>query len=174
MKRIIIPLLLLFILAFQGVAMELLPPSIKFATLYLTPHWLLLFLILVAGFVYPQKPMIPIMYAAVFGLMTDIVYTGVLGVYMFVIAMSLYVAQLLYRLLQVNLLMVSVISVISVFVVEISLLAIYSLIGFSTMTIGDFFIYRFLPTILANILFLIIIYFPSRRILLWVSDGDVL
>src|SRR5699024_12211823 len=89
MKRIIIPFVLIVILAFQGVAMELLPPSIKFAKVYLTPHWILIFLILVAGFVYPQKPMIPIIYAAVFGLMTDIVYTGVLGVYMFVIAMSL-------------------------------------------------------------------------------------
>jgi len=174
MKRIIIPLVLLLILAFQGVAMELLPPSIKFAKVYLTPHWILMFLILVAGFVYPQKPMIPIIYAAVFGLMTDIVYTGVLGVYMFVIAMSLYVAQLLYRLLQVNLIMVSVISVISLLIVEISLLAVYSLIGFSTMPVGDFFIYRCLPTILANILFLIIIYLPSRRLLLWSSDGDAI
>ncbi|HZW67865.1 MAG TPA: rod shape-determining protein MreD [Pseudogracilibacillus sp.] len=174
MKRIIIPFVLIVILAFQGVAMELLPPSIKFAKVYLTPHWILIFLILVAGFVYPQKPMIPIIYAAVFGLMTDIVYTGVLGVYMFVIAMSLYVAQLLYRLLQVNLLMVSVISIISLLIVEISLLAIYSLIGYSTMPLGDFFIYRFLPTILANILFLIIIYLPSRRLLLWSSDGDAL
>src|SRR5699024_3760312 len=116
MKRIFIPIILLIMLAIEGVAMELLPPSIKFASIYLTPHWLLLFLILVVTFAYPNESFIPIVYAAVFGLMTDIVYTGVLGVYMFMLALAVYIGQLLNRYLQTNFSMLLVISLASLVV----------------------------------------------------------
>lgn len=174
MKRAIIPFVLLFILATEGVAMELLPATIKYASIYITPHWLLLFLILVTAYTYPNNSMIPIVYAAIFGLMIDIVYTEVLGIYMFVLAISIYVAQLLNRLLQTNFLMITLISVASVVVMEIGLLAIYSLLGFSTMIVKDFIIYRFLPTLLANILFISVIFYPGKKLLSWVNDGEIM
>jgi len=174
MKRIIVPIILLFMLAVEGVAIELLPSSIKFADVYIIPHWILLFLILVALYAYPNNSMIPIIYAALFGLMIDIVYTGMLGIYMFVLAISLYVAQLLNRLLQTNISMILLISAISLLAMEIGLLAIYSLLGFSTMSLWDFFIYRFLPTLIANLLFMVVIYYPSKKILSWVNDGEIM
>lgn len=173
MKRIIIPIILLIMLAAEGVAMELLPASIKFASVYTTPHWLLLFLILVVTFAYPNESFIPIVYAAVFGLMTDIVYTGVLGVYMFMLALAVYIGQLLNRLLQTNFLMILIISLASLFVMELGLFGIYSLLSISTVPFAHFLTLRLAPTLLANILFVFVIYYPSIKVLRWVNDGDI-
>lgn len=169
MRRTMIPIILLIILAFEGVATEILPPSIKFSEFYLVSHWLLMFLILVTTFSYEKKPIIPIIYAAIFGLMTDIVYTSILGVYMFVLALSVYVAQLLNRLFQANFLMVITISTITLLFMELSLFIIYSFLGISTMPIEPFFMYRFIPTWIANLLFLSVIYYPTKRLLAWID-----
>lgn len=174
MKRTLMPIILLVILAAEGVAMELLPPSIKYASIYITPHWVLLFLILIVAYGYPGNTLIPILYAALFGLMIDVVYTGVLGIYMFVLAVVIYVAQLLTRLLQANFLVLLLISVISLFTMEIGLLAIYTLLGFTTMPMQEFFINRFSPTLLANLLFMIVIFYPSKKILTWMNDGETM
>ena len=73
MKRLVtISLIMLLLLAIEGVAIELLPSFIKLSQVYLTPHWLLLFLIIVVSFGYPNDSTIPITFAVVFGLMTDI------------------------------------------------------------------------------------------------------
>lgn len=173
MKRIVIPIILLIMLATEGVAMELLPASIKFAPIYLTPHWILLFLILVVTFAYPNESFLPIVYAAVFGLMTDIVYTGILGVYMFMLAIAIYIGQLLNRLLQTNFLMILITAILCLFVMEIGLFSIYSLLNVVVSPIEDFLTLRLAPTLLANILFIIIIYYPSKKLLRWINDGEI-
>lgn len=169
MRHAIIPVILLFMLAFEGVAIELLPTSIKFAEIYLIPQWILMFLILVVAFSYHNQPIVPILYGALFGLMTDIVYTNILGVYMFVLGLSVYVAQLLNRLFQANLLMIIIIATVSLFVLEVSLLLIYTSLGISTMPFTDFLIYRLIPTWLANLLFIVIIYYPTKKLLAWIN-----
>lgn len=175
MKRIFIPVILLFMLAIEGVAMELLPATIKYASIFMTPHWLLLFLIMLVMYVYPNDSIIPIIYAIIFGLMIDIVYTEVLGVYMFMLAISLYIAQILNRWLQANFLMTLLISMVSLIVIEVGILTIYAAIGLITVSISDFTVYRLLPTVLANLLFIILIYYPGKRMLLWVNDdGGIL
>lgn len=169
MRHSLIPIILLIMLATEGVAMELLPSFIKFADIYIVPHWILLFLILVTTYSYLQNSMLPIIYAAIFGLMIDVVYTGILGVYMFVLPLSLYVTQLLNRLFQANIFMVILITTVSLFVMEAGLLVIYSFLGFSTMPFAHFIIFRFIPTWLANLVFIIVIYYPTRKLLAWID-----
>lgn len=169
MRHAIIPIILLFMLAFEGVAIELLPPSIKFADIYIIPQWILMFLILVTTYSYMNNPIIPIIYGAVFGLMTDIVYTSILGVYMFALGLSVYVAQLLNRMFQTNLIMIMLIATICLFVLETVLVLIYSFLGISTLPFGQFFIYRFLPTWIANLFFIALIYYPAKKLLAWIN-----
>lgn len=174
MKRMLIPIILLIMLAIEGVAMELLPPSIKFASVYMTPHWILIFLIFVVTYAYPNESFMPILFATIFGLMTDIVYTGILGVYMFMLAISVYIGQLLNRLLQTNIFMMMLIALVSLSAMELGLFGIYSLLGISAMPYNDFFIHRLAPTIIANLLFFIVIYYPVKKMLLWINDGEVM
>lgn len=169
MRHSLIPIILLFMLAAEGVAMELLPSSIKFADIYIIPHWILMFLVIVTTYAYQNQAMIPIVYAGIFGLMIDIVYTGILGVYMFVVPLALYIAQLLNRSFQANIWMVLIITSMSLFVLEVALLIIYSFLGISTMDFSDFILYRFFPTLLANLVFILVIYYPSRKILAWID-----
>ncbi len=174
MKRLVtISLTMLFLLAIEGVAMELLPPFIKLSEFYLTPHWLLVFLTIVVSFSYQHDATMPITFAVVFGLMTDIVYTGVLGVYMFMLALSVYTGQLLNRFLQANFWVLWIITFLTITVMELGLLSIYSFIGVPTMSFNNFILYRYLPTIGANLLFLIIIYLPTRKLLEWTEEEEL-
>lgn len=172
MKRSLIIIILLFILAAEGVAMELLPSAIKYSSLYITPHWILLILILVVTYMYPNDSFIPVVYAASFGLINDIVYTGVLGVYMFVLAMSVYIAQLLSRVLQTSFLPIILIASIGVLTMELGLFAIYSLLGISMMSLQDYLVLRCLPTLIANLFFIIVVFYPGRKLLSWMGDGE--
>src|SRR5690625_2983079 len=126
MKRAIFAILLLLTLAAQGVAIELLPAGMKFADIYIIPHRLLMMLILQVTYEETDNTLIPILYGAIFGLITDIVYTGILGIYMFVLALSVYVVQLLHRLFQTNYITNVFFSIVSVLVMEIALLFIYT------------------------------------------------
>jgi len=169
MKRAILPILLLFTLAAQGVAIELLPPAIKFADIYIIPHWLLMMLILQVTYEETDNTLIPILYGAIFGLITDIVYTGILGIYMFVLALSVYVVQLLHRLFQTNYITNVFFSIVSVLVMEIALLFIYTFLTVPTMTFANFALLRLLPTTLANVIFISIIFYPMKQLFHWLN-----
>ena len=89
---------------------------------------------------------------------------------MFMLALSVYSSQLLNRLLQANLWMLLLIAFASITVMEVGLLSIYSLIGIPTMSLNNFLLYRYIPTVVANLLFLLIIYVPSRKLLHWMKE----
>lgn len=168
----LIPFLLFLIVALEGVAMELLPNFIKFAPYYIIPYWLLLVLILITFFLYENKPSLPIVYAIIFGLILDIVYTGILGVHMFIFAFVVYVMQLLNRVLQINLIVSIITVVVSVTLTEFLLYIIYSFIGFVSMPLNVFLINRLMVTLIANIVFMMIIYWPAKQLFLWMKISD--
>lgn len=172
MKRIILPFILLIVLALEGVAIELLPVAFKASSLYIIPHWILLVLILATLIFDKGNTLTAIVYGAVFGLMIDIVYTGILGVYMFVIPFTLYIAGFLNRFLQTNWFMSLVITAVCLFITELSLYSIYSFIGTVTMTFSYFLSNRFLPTLIANLLFMVIIYYPMEKLLFWINTEN--
>lgn len=169
MKKNILPFMLLIVVALEGVAMKMLPVQFKAANLYIIPHWVLLILLLVTLFLDNRSIMTAIIYGAIFGLIIDIVYTGILGIYMFVIPFTLYIAGLLNRFLQTNLLMTLVITTVCLFIAELSLYSIYGFIGTDTMTFSYFISNRFLPTLIANLLFIVIFYLPMKKLLLWIN-----
>lgn len=165
MKRLIFPVILFLLLVSEGIALDLLPAALTSSDTLIVPHWVLIFLILIGLFYDSDETFFSIIYGIVFGLLIDIVYSGILGVYMFVYPFSLYIAHLLKRLLQTNLHMTILIAIISMIVVEILLLFIYTVVGIVETTPSLFIVHRLLPTLLANVLFIIPLYLLSARTL---------
>src|SRR5690625_6852625 len=68
----------------------------------IVPHWVFIFLAFIAIFFDEENTYYSILYAVIFGLLIDVVYTGVLGVYMFSYAVCVYVFYGLMKMFHSN------------------------------------------------------------------------
>ncbi len=171
MKRLVFPLILFLLLVSEGVALDLLPSSLTSSDTLIVPHWVLMFLILISLFYDTNDTFFAIVYGVCFGLLVDVVYTGVLGAYMFVYPFSLYMVHLLKRFLQTNLSMTIIIAIIAISMTEFLLFFIYSIVDVVEVTMTTFLIRRLLPTVLANIIFIIPTYMLSvKHLQTWSSE----
>src|SRR5690625_2188645 len=102
MKRLYLPLILFLLMVLEGVALELLPAKLVITNSLIIPHWVFVFLVFIAIFYDEENTYFSILYVVIFGLLIDIVYTGVLGVYMFSYAVSVYFVYGLRKMLHAN------------------------------------------------------------------------
>src|SRR5699024_12722093 len=94
MKRLLLPLILFIRFVMEVVAIYLLPPSLSSEHMLIAGHCVFMFLILISLLYDPEETFFAIIYGICFGLLTDVVYTGVLGVYMFIYPMTLYLLHI--------------------------------------------------------------------------------
>src|SRR5699024_6550887 len=113
MKKVILIIALLFLLIFEGVALELLPNNLLNLSVIIAPHWILVFWITLSFLYEEVDPHEFISYAIIFGFLVDIVDTDTLGVYMFAYGLELFTAILLKKILQENILMTIFTTIIS-------------------------------------------------------------
>lgn len=168
MKRLYLPLILFLLMILEGVALELLPAKLIIGSILIIPHWVFIFLVCIAVFYDEENTFYSVMYGAIFGLLIDIIYTGVLGVYMFTYAVSVYVVYGLKKMLHANLYATLLLSFIGIVLTDVMINFIYSVVGIADMQWGSYLLYRLLPTVLANLLFLLILYpFFKNRLVTW-------
>lgn len=158
MKRLYLPLILFLFVVLEGVALELLPSSLVMGDLLIIPHWVLIFLLFLAIFYDNESTYFSVLYALLFGLLIDVVYTGILGVYMFSYALVIYMLHGLKKMLHGNILVTILLGITGIAIADILINFIYMMVGLTETTWGDYFIYRLLPTILLNLVFLFILY----------------
>ena len=170
MIRFYIPLILFSFMVFEGVSQSFLPNSLVQADFILIPHWVFIFLICIVIFFEREEEYRSIYYAVIFGLMIDIVYTDILGVYMFTYAITIYMIKGISRLLQANLLSAIIFSIVGIVMMEVIIQLIYIVIGMIQIQWKEYVMLRLLPTVIANIVFLIMIYpFVAK----WLSNWKV-
>ncbi|MEC5422043.1 rod shape-determining protein MreD [Virgibacillus sp. C22-A2] len=158
MKRLYIPLFLFLFLVLEGVALELLPVNLVMSNLYIIPHWVLVFLVLIAIFYDRENTYFSVLYGLIFGLLIDIVYTGILGVYMFSYGMVIYIIHGLIKLLHGNIHVSLLLGVTALVLADISINTVYTVVGITDMLWKDYFMVRLIPTVLSNLVFLLVLY----------------
>jgi|SRR5699024_3653326 len=158
MKHFFIPLILFLLLITEGVALEVLPSGIALGNALIVPHWVFICLIFVAVLYDKENTYYSVLYALVFGLLIDVVYTGVLGVYMFSYAVIIYVIHGVKKVLHTHIYVIILLGIIGLLLVETMISTIFSVVGISDMVWYEYTIYRLLPTVLANIIFLLVVY----------------
>lgn len=159
MKQLFFFLILFILLVSEGVAIDLLPNILTSKSTLIVPHWIFVFLFIMVLFYDRQDTFFAIVYGAIFGLFIDVVYVGVLGVYMFVYPLILYIMQLLKTMLQTNIFITIMMTVIGITMIETLLFFIYSFVEIIDTTWSYFMLYRLLPTVLANLILFIPLYF---------------
>ena len=165
MRQTFLALVLFAFLVLEGVALELLPESLINVSIIFVPHWIIVLLIVVNFFHETNKSHVLIVFAIVFGLLVDIVYTDTLGVYMFAYGLALFIATLLKRILQDNFLMTIITTIIAIIVIEGIVGGVYTALGITNVYWLDNLTMRLIPTIIANLIFLIIIYPFVKKIM---------
>lgn len=169
MKRLYLPLLLFFLLTFEGVVPDLLP--FQSPSTIIVPHFVLVLLVLITVFYDKENTYAAVLYSIIFGLLIDVVYTGVLGVYMFGYGIVIYAIHKLKVLVHANFYVVTLLGFLSVALAEVFIYIVYLTIGITTVGWGDYLYYRLLPTVLANFLFFIVLYpIIANKLAIWSKE----
>lgn len=166
MSRLLFFIILFFVLIFEGIALKLLPETIINTNLLIVPHWGFIFLVLMALFYDQTESYYSVLYACIFGFLVDIVYTNILGVYMFTYPVAIYVIHLLKRVFHTNIYTAILMSTIGLIVTETIIHFIYLTVDITDMFWIDNIFNRLIPTIIANIILLVILYPLLKNILI--------
>ncbi len=171
MKRLYLPLILFLFIVLEGVALDLLPNQLLSTSTLIVPHWVLVILIYIVIFYDLEDTYYSIVYGVIFGLLIDIVYTGVLGIYMFSYGFGIYIIHELRRLVHTNFYTVMIIGIIGISLTDLFIHTIYKMIGLADVMWEEYLLLRLVPTVLANLILLIIFYPLFKKWLVkWSSE----
>lgn len=173
MKRLYLPLILFIFVILEGVAIELLPSSFVMNDLLIIPHWVFIFLLYMAIFYDNDRTYFSVLYGAIFGMLIDVVYTGVLGVYMFTYAFVIYIMHGIRKFLHGNIYVAILLGIFGILLTDFTIYLIFSVVGLTNMILEDYLLYRLLPTIVANLLFMLLLYpVTKNRLLKWQDEQN--
>jgi rod shape-determining protein MreD len=124
------------------------------------PHFLfagILFLTIYAGRKYG------IIYAAIFGLLFDIIWIEIIGIYFFLFPFITYLVSKIMHYLQANIIIAFLVSLVGIALLEIGVYQMDFLIHVTNLEFMSFIRMRFTPSLILNAVFIIIAAYPLKR-----------
>ncbi|TCT27129.1 rod shape-determining protein MreD [Melghiribacillus thermohalophilus] len=171
MKRIILPLFLLLFLVLEGIFPELVPRKLNGSEIYIIPYFVMSFLILMAIFYDYDQTYQSIYYAIVFGFLTDLLYTDLIGVYMFTYGAVAYFVHKFKRVLHANFFVTFILTLFGVSLSDTLIYMMYAVIQITSMAPVEYGMTRLLPTVLANMITMAVLYpLFYRRMWKWSEE----
>ncbi|MDT8859525.1 rod shape-determining protein MreD [Alkalihalobacillus sp. MEB130] len=161
MSRFYIPAFIFLLLVIEGTLFQIITPSHHDIDVTIVPRFLVVMVVFI-GIHFGRNS--SILYGIAFGLIYDIVYTQLLGVYMFGFGVIGYAFAYSYKQIQDSLLLHLVLVAAALSLFEYYQYGLYRLIGITDMGALMFFHERFWPSMLLNMVFAIIIYYPVKRL----------
>ncbi|PWA10710.1 rod shape-determining protein MreD [Pueribacillus theae] len=162
MKRIFLPLLLFFFFVFEGTVMQVVAPENYGSELVLVPRFTMVIIVLVA--IYHSIPK-AVVYAIVTGLLYDIIYTDLVGVYMFSMAITAYIVGQSAKIIHVNVIVGLLLTMIAIAILDFQVYGLYTLVGIVQLPIKLFLYERLFPSLILNSGFFILMFFPIRKLI---------
>lgn len=160
MKRIILPLITLLSFYSDSIFAEFFPELSFLGDRIAVPRFLLVVLTLM-GIYYIRN--VTLIYAGILGLMYDVYYTGIIGAYLFLLPISVYIASKIMKMIQNNLFTAGLVVLVNVSLVEFLIYGLNYLLFEVNVTIPQFMDIRLWPTLLLNLIFFLIIVIPFSR-----------
>lgn len=173
MKKVYLPLILFILVVLEGLAINLLPNEIVLSDYLIIAHWVLVFLVYISVYYDEEDTYYSIVYAFIFGLFIDVIYTGILGVYMFSYGVAIYALHGLQRLFHRNFFVLLLLGVTAIVMADLFIYVMYSVVGITDMVWQDYLLRRLLPTLLANLLFLLILFPLFKKTIVRWSDEQL-
>ncbi|WP_078545337.1 rod shape-determining protein MreD [Litchfieldia alkalitelluris] len=161
MKRFILPIILLLLFISESIFVDVLPSSFINGDFLLVPRFLVVTIVFISITGNRTEGMV---LGGIFGLLTDIVYTGILGIYMFSYPLIAYLISKLARILQNHIVIISILSVIGVLLIECFVYLVNILIGFTSISVETFLYERLISTLLLNGVFIALVSYPLFKL----------
>lgn len=151
-----------FLIPFVAVVLFLLEPELALfsplnwgdETIYLVPRFVILYLIFVSIYYSRRRACL---YGLIFGLLYDVFYIDIIGLYSFLYPLVCFIAGSSVKFIHQHLSVTTVLSLVLVALMEIVLYYFFFFIGFTAIPVEVFLSNRLLPTIIANLLFLVML-----------------
>ncbi|MEJ9280497.1 rod shape-determining protein MreD [Ureibacillus thermosphaericus] len=122
--------------------------------IYLVPRFLILYLIFISIY-YSRKRAVT--YGLFFGLLYDVFYIDIIGLYTVLYPLVCYTAGWSVKYIHQHLSITTILSVVLVALMELILFYFFHFIHFTTLPFKEFLLIRLIPSILANLLYLIML-----------------
>lgn len=151
-----------FLLPFVGALLFLIEPVFALFSpvelfgdmVYLVPRFLFMYLLFLAVY-YNRK--YAVISGIVFGLLYDVFYIDIIGLYAVLYPLLCLSISWIVKWIQQSLLVVTLLTVFFVAMLEFIMYEFFFIISFTSMPMGVFLFTRLIPTLLANLLFLIML-----------------
>jgi len=158
-SRFLLPVLFIFLFIAESTFVEILPEKL-FGNNIIVPHFLIIAILFFTVYG-PKKYWL--FYAFIFGLLFDIVYTEIIGIYLFLYPLIAYLFTKLMRILQTNLVIVSLVTLLGVMLLELGSYEINFLIHLTNMDFSSYLSERLLPTLILNFIFIVLGAYPFKK-----------
>lgn len=160
MRKFLLPLFLLFLFIVESLFVQFLPGQAFHSERIFVPHFLIvaIFFLTIYG---SEKH--GILYGMAFGLLFDVVYTEIIGIYLFLFPFVAYVITKLMKIFQNNIFLGSLMTLFGIALVELGSYEMNMLIHITNMDFMTFLNLRLFPTLLLNAAFIILVSYPLKR-----------
>ncbi|CAG9619498.1 rod shape-determining protein MreD [Sutcliffiella rhizosphaerae] len=159
MRKYVLPALILCLFILESISVDFFGLLTINQDWVIVPRYMLIVITLCAIY---TSPYVGLICAMLFGFLYDIVYTEILGVYLFAFGISVYIVSGILRFVNTNYIISFIMILLSITITEHIVFGIHSLIGSTIMTHSDFVSVRLLPTLGFNAIIAIVLLFPIK------------
>ncbi len=159
MRKYILPALLLFLFILESMSVDFFGLHEISEDWTIVPRYMLIVIVLCAIY---TSPYVGLICAMLFGFLYDMVYTEILGVYLFAFGVSVYIISGILRFVNTNYLISFILVLLSITITEHLVFGIHSLIGTIQMLHSEFLYMRVVPTLVFNAIIALILLFPVK------------
>ncbi|WP_409270801.1 rod shape-determining protein MreD [Neobacillus sp. SCS-31] len=171
MKRFFLPLLLFVFFTVESIFVQLLPSEFFYGKWILVPRFLIAVLLLLAMY---GSQKYAILYGFAFGLLFDIVYTEIIGIYLFLFPLTIYLVMRAMKILQTNALVVTIVMLAGIALLELVIYKMNSFIHITDISMKEFANTRLLPTLCLNLIFIVAAFYPLKRYFEKLAEQEIL
>ncbi|MED3623683.1 rod shape-determining protein MreD [Neobacillus thermocopriae] len=159
MKKFLLPLLFLLLFILESLFVQFLPSDL-FGSRILVPRFLFSALLLLTIYVGKKQGII---YGAIFGLLVDVVYIEVIGIYFFLFPFVCYLISKVMQVMQSNIVVVFLATLFGIALLEVGVYEMNFLIHVTDLDFMTFINLRFYPTLILNAIFILVALYPLKR-----------
>lgn len=160
MKKYLLLLLFLFLFVFESIFIEFLPLKMFGNEVILVPRFLMIAILFFTIFGDVRQGIIA---GFIIGLLFDVVYTGVIGIYLVFFPLIAFLVSKVMKVLQTNVVILTFVSILAIALLEFVVYEMNSLIKITNMEFLMFLKKRLLPTMILNLILTVIIGYPLKR-----------
>lgn len=160
MRKFLLPLFFLLLFIVESLFVQFLPSKLFGHSWILVPRFLFASLIFLTIFVGRKQGII---YAAIFGLLFDVVYIEIIGIYLFIFPFICYLAAKVMHILQANIFIAILVAIFGTALLEAGVYEMNYLIHVTNMDFMSFANSRLYPTVILNTAFILIFSYPLKR-----------